>query len=55
MSDMASKSPAAPAAIDQNMLMMEMMKTMQSIQKELAEMKGTAEPKKAKGRPKASV
>jgi hypothetical protein len=54
MSDMASKSTAAPA-VDQNMLMMEMMKTMQSIQKELAEMKGTAAPKKAKGSTKASV
>jgi len=57
MSDMVSMPTAAPAApaVDQNMLMMEMLKTMQGIQKELAEMKGTAEPKKARGRPKASV
>jgi hypothetical protein len=54
-----SGTPAAPAqaapAVDQNMLMMEMLKTMQSIQSQLAEMKGESEPKKARGRPKASV
>jgi len=50
----APVAPAAPA-VDQNMLMMEMLKTMQGIQRELADMKGTAEPKKARGRPKTSV
>ena len=56
MSDLnVAAAPAAPAAPDMTAVMMEMMKTMQGIQKELAEMKGTAEPKKARGRPKASA
>lgn len=57
MTDLAGASAAAPVvpAVDQNMLMMEMLKTMQSIQSQLSEMKSDLEPKKARGRPKASV
>jgi hypothetical protein len=57
MTDLAGASAAAPVvpAVDQNMLMMEMLKTMQSIQTQLSEMKSDSEPKKARGRPKASV
>ena len=55
MEDLAPVAAPAAPAVDQNMLMMEMLKTMQGIQKELAVIKGTAEPKKSRGRPKAGV
>lgn len=55
MSDMAAPVTAPAPVTDQMAMMMEMMKTMQSLQAEVAAMKGTAEPKKSRGRPKASV
>lgn len=44
-------APAAAPAMDQMGMMMEMMKTMQSLQAEVAAMKGGAESKKSRGRP----
>ena len=48
-------APAATPAIDQMSMMMEMMKTMQSLQAEVAAMKGGTETKKSPGRPKKNT